>query len=147
MPAHDADHDKTRLSFAGAALYVDDVPSVLEFYGRAFGLETVHWDEQFGYGELEAGGAHLGVASHQLGEMLMPGRYSPPPPGARSDVEIGFFVSDVEAAFRRAVDAGATPLAEPRKMPWGATVAYLRSIEGTLIGLNNPMQEWKKDEE
>jgi uncharacterized glyoxalase superfamily protein PhnB len=51
------------------------------------------------------------------------------------------FVDDVPAAFARAIGAGAAPLAEPKAMAWGATVAYLRSPEGTLIGLSTPVGE------
>ena len=78
-------------------------------------------------------------ASHRLGAMLMPGAYSRPEMGQPSGVEVAFVTSDVPAAFARAVAAGATPLAEPKLMPWGATVAYLRAVEGTLIGLSTPV--------
>ena len=54
-------------------------------------------------------------------------------------VEIGFLTLDVPAAFSQAVAAGAVPLAEPKVMPWGATVAYLQSPEGTIVGLSTPM--------
>ncbi len=129
-----------KLRFAGAAVYVDDVPAVLDFYRRAFDLETRFFDEEYQYGELDTDSAILGFASHELGEMLMPGRYQSPRQGkGRSDVEIAFFTTDVPAAFARAVAAGAVVVAEPREMPWGPTVAYLRSIEGTLIGLSTPI--------
>jgi len=71
--------------------------------------------------------------------MLMPGAYAGPETGQPSGVEVAFLTSDVQAAFLRAVAAGATPLAEPKVMPWGATVAYLRAVEGTIIGLSTPI--------
>lgn len=126
------------LKFAGVAVYVDDVRLVLDFYHRAFGFRTRFFDEAFDYGELDAGETGVAFASHKTGEMLMPGRFVQPQSGQPSTVEFAFFTSDVPAAFARAVDAGAVPLAEPKLMPWGMTVAYLRSIEGTLIGLSTP---------
>jgi uncharacterized glyoxalase superfamily protein PhnB len=70
----------------------------------------------------------------------MPGTYQRPNQGQPSGVEIAFFATDVAAAFRRAIDAGAIALAEPKVMPWGQTIAYVRGIEGTMIGLCTPLQ-------
>jgi lactoylglutathione lyase len=36
------------------------------------------------------------------------------------------------------VAAGAAVVAAPREMPWGQTVAYVRSPEGTVLGLCTP---------
>ena len=128
------------LSFAGTAIYVDgDVPGILEFYRRAFGLETRFYDPVYEYGELQTGSHILAFATHKAGEFLMAGRYPRPSSNQLSGVEIAFFTADVAAAFARAVAAGATALAEPKTMPWGQTVAYVRSIEGTIVGLATPM--------
>jgi predicted enzyme related to lactoylglutathione lyase len=127
------------MKFAGTCVYVDDVAAVLDFYRRAFGFETRYFDEAVQYGELDTGATVLSFASHQFAAALMPGAYVRPANGQSAGVEVGFLVADVPAAFARAVSAGAVGLAEPKEMPWGQTVAYLRSIEGTLIGLNTPM--------
>jgi lactoylglutathione lyase len=122
------------LTFGGVAVYVDDVKAVLDFYRRAFGFETCFFDPEYDYGELDAGGPHLGIASHTLGRAVMPERYVPPArTGESFAFEIGFFTEDVAGAFARAVSAGAEAVAEPKTMPWGGTVAYVRSIEGTLV--------------
>src|SRR5262245_16094330 len=96
------------LKYAGTAIYVDDVPAALDFYWRAFGLKTRFFDESLQYGELETGGSLVAFGSHQLGDMLMPGRHAYGPPVG---VEIAFFTPDVPAAFAKAVAAGAVPLA------------------------------------
>ena len=62
-----------------------------------------------------------------------------PAGGGPSGVEVAFYTDDVLAAFARAVGAGAVVIAAPKVMPWGQTVAYVRSIEGTLIGLCTPI--------
>jgi catechol 2,3-dioxygenase-like lactoylglutathione lyase family enzyme len=60
---------------------------------------------------------------------------SPAPLG----VEIGLVTADVAAACERAVQAGAVQLAAPTRKPWGQTVAYVRTPDGTLVELCTPM--------
>lgn len=127
------------LSFAGVAVYVDDVPAALDFYHRAFGFKTRFHDQALQFAELDTGSVIVAFASHQLGEMLMPGVYVRRESNQPSGVEIAFLTSDVPAAFARAVGAGAIGLAAPKTMPWGATVAYVRGIDGTIIGFSTPM--------
>ncbi len=38
----------------------------------------------------------------------------------------------------RALEAGFTPFVEPRVMPWGQTVAYVRDPDGVLVELCTP---------
>jgi len=116
------------------------VPGILDFYHRALGLETRFYDPTYEFGELETGGPPIAFATHGTGELLMPGSYQRPDRGQPSGVEIAFYTSDVAAAFKRSIDAGAVAIAEPKVMPWGQTVAYVRGIEGTLIGFCTPMK-------
>lgn len=128
------------LKFGATVIYLHaDVPGVLDFYRRAFGLETRLYDPNYEFGELETGGPPVAFATHRTAEMFMPDRYQRPERGQPSAVEIAFFATDVAAAFKRAVDAGAVALAEPKLMPWGQTVAYVRSVEGTVVGLCSPV--------
>ena len=72
--------------------------------------------------------------------MMFSGRRPHETPNSQaSGVEIAFYTSDVSAAFARAVAAGAVTLASPKIMPWGQTVAYFRSVEGTIVGLATRM--------
>ena len=132
------EHAKPKLTLAGAAIYVEDVRAVLDFYRRAFGFETRFFDASLDYGELDTGTICLAVASHKTGETLMGDAYRRPAANQPGSVEIAFLTQDVPAAFDRAVKAGAVPVSAPKWMPWGLMVAYLRSIEGTLIGLSTP---------
>jgi predicted enzyme related to lactoylglutathione lyase len=127
------------MKYAGTAIYVDDVAAALDFYLRAFGMETRFYDEKLGYGELETGGSLLAFGSHEAGEFLMPGRYHRMPDGKPVGAEVAFFTEDVQGAFEKAVAEGAAAIAAPKVMPWGATVAYLRAPEGTIIGLSTPI--------
>jgi len=125
------------MQFGGTILYVEEVSAVVDFYRRAFGLEVRFSDEPLGYVELETGGSLLAIAAHSLGEMLMPGKYARPVKGP-AGVEIAFLTTDVPAAFSKAIAEGAVPIAQPRRMPWGLEVAYVRAPEGTLIGFSEP---------
>ena len=125
------------MTFHGVVIFVDDIPGVLDFYQRAFGFEVRSFDEKLQYAELESGVTVLAFAAHELGRMLMPHAYERPENGP-AGVEIAFATADVIGAFARAVAAGAKPIAEPKRMPWGMMSAYVRSTEGTLVGFGDP---------
>ena len=125
------------MQFGGTVLYVDDASAAVDFYRRAFGLKLRFFDEALVFAELETGGSTLAIASHALGEMLMPLAYSRPVDGP-AGVEIAFFTNDVPAAYSKAIAEGAVALAAPKRMPWGLEVAYVRAPEGTLIGFSEP---------
>jgi lactoylglutathione lyase len=110
----------------------------MDFYRRAFGLELRFYDEALGFAELDTGGSTLAIASHSLGEMLMPNEYSRPADGRLAGVEIAFLTSDVPSSFATAIAEGATPIASPKRMPWGLEVAYVRAPEGTMVGFSEP---------
>jgi lactoylglutathione lyase len=120
-------------------LYVPDVEATATFYETAFGLKRRFVDES-GYGELETGATALGFAS----EALM-GRngvhFHPSRPGDKQATasEIAFLVADPQSAFERAVRAGATPVMDPSKKPWGQTVAYGRDLTGFVVELCTPI--------
>lgn len=126
------------MRFCATVLYVNDVSAAIDFYTRAFGLTLRFRDETLGFAELETGGSVLAIASHSLGEFLMPGVYSPAEGGQPAGVEIAFLTADVPAAFAKLIAEGAAPLAVPKRMPWGLQVAYARAPDGTLLGLSEP---------
>ena len=128
------------MNFGYTIIYVDDVPATLEFYNKAFGLATRFLHESNGYGELETGATALAFAAHEVAEQNLPEGYSRVSCQERPfGVEVGLVTADVAGAYEIAVAAGATPLAEPKAKPWGQVVAYVRSIEGTLVELCSPM--------
>ena len=97
-------------------------------------------DTAFGFAIIDVGGTELGIATHAAGETMMPGNYRRPRSGHPEGVEIAFYTEDVSGAYQKAVQAGAASVAEPKAMSWGQTVAYVRSIEGTVIGLCSPLE-------
>lgn len=126
------------MTFAYTILYVPDVDAAASFYERAFGLERGFVDPDGNYLGLVTGDTTLAFAREGFvqgnGLAFEPVRPDAGPPG----VEIGLVFDDVEAAFERAVEAGATPWYEPAMQPWGQTVSYVRDPNGFLVEIASP---------
>jgi uncharacterized glyoxalase superfamily protein PhnB len=125
--------------FGYTIVYVDDVAAVLDFYDRAFGIETRFVVDTGDYGELETGGTALAFASHGLGAANLSSGYVRADGTQPLGFELAFVTPDVASAFERAIQAGAVAIAEPQVKPWGQTVAYVRSIEGSVVELASPI--------
>jgi PhnB protein len=99
-------------------LVVHDGAAAIEFYQRAFGAQL--------RGRVDGPDGKVGHASLQIGDSQLmlsdpfpQARYQPPPDLGGTSCGIYVYVEDVDAAFARAVDAGATALSEPQDMFWG----------------------------
>jgi lactoylglutathione lyase len=128
------------MRFAYAIAYVREVERSVAFYEQVFGLQRRFVDESGQYAEMETGETTLAFASNELGASNLPGGFrrndpAEPPAG----VEIAFLTEDVGVAFRKALEAGATSVAEPKTKPWGQTVAYVRDRDGVLVEIGNQM--------
>lgn len=128
------------MQFAYAIVYVEDVAASLAFFEAAFGLERRFLHPSGEYGELSTGATALAFARHataraNLGHDYVAADASDRPLG----MEVGLACADVPAAWQRAVDAGARPMAAPATKPWGQVVAYVRCPDGTLVELCTPM--------
>ena len=128
------------MRFGYAIAYVREVKKSVAFYERAFGLKRRFVDESGQYAEMQTGETTLAFASNELGHSNLPGgsRENDPaePPAG---VEIAFVAEDVGAAFRSALEAGATKVAEPKTKPWGQAVAYVRDPDGVLVEIGSEM--------
>jgi PhnB protein len=106
-------------------LAIDDVAAALEFYPRAFGaterLRLSLPDGSIAHAELELNGAlvTLGAAIPAYG-LQAPDKDGP------VQVAITLSVPDVDAAYTRALDAGATGMSEPADQFHGDRTASLR---------------------
>jgi uncharacterized glyoxalase superfamily protein PhnB len=56
-------------------------------------------------------------------------------------VELSFTAEDVDGAYKKAVAAGAVPFKDLEEKPWGQTVAYVRTPEGSIIEIGTPIGE------
>ncbi len=112
-------------------LYVDDVPSTLDFFERAFGLQRGFLHESGDYGELKTGETKLAFSSTALMQQL---EKNPAAPNAKSPTfEIAFETENVKAALERAIDAGATLIQDARDEPWGQTTSYVSDPNRYLV--------------
>lgn len=129
------------MKFAYTIAYVDDVLKTITFYEKAFGLKRrSEVKEGQEYAELETEGVTLSFALASFIRSSLPVEFRPnnatlPPAG----IEIAFTDADVQAAFDRAVSAGAVPIAAPVRRPWGQIVSYVRDPNGILIEIASPM--------
>jgi len=131
------------MKFGYTIIYVEDVLDTLGFYEKAFGFErglVVEEDNIVYYAELKSGETIIGFASYEMGKMNFDDKYEKiTNKGNPVGLELVFVDEDVEACTNKAVKVGAELIAEPTEKPWGQTVSYVRSIEGTLIEICSPM--------
>ncbi len=112
-------------------LYVADVPATMAFYADAFDLTRGFLHESGDYGEMITGETKLAFSSHAL--MAQLGKQVATKAPDRPSFELAFETEDVAAALDRALGAGATAVQGVTEMPWGQTLAYVRTPEGTLV--------------
>jgi lactoylglutathione lyase len=120
-------------------LYVKDVPRSVAFYEDAFGLSRRFVHEAGMYAEMDTGATTLAFAANGLAKSNLPcgfqeNHLSRPPAG----FEIAFISDDVEAAYQRALAAGATAVSPPGQKPWGQTVAFVRDKDGIVVEICSP---------
>lgn len=104
-------------------LVVADPAAALDFYARAFGaVELFRWPDgdTIGHAEFRIGGTRLTLGP----ETPASGCVGPRAAGSAS-ATLTLFADDVEAAFARAVKAGATVRQEPVEEPWGGRGGWL----------------------
>ncbi|MGM1029563.1 MAG: VOC family protein [Actinomycetota bacterium] len=102
-------------------------PERLEaFYVAAFGAERTYAFTDDGRDVYVA--LRVGASTVSIGLDNDPGRE---PVGAA----LWLYVDDVDDAYRAALDAGATSVAEPALMPWGERVAQVRDPSGFVLYL------------
>lgn len=126
------------MKFGYTILYVANVEQTVRFYEAAFNLKR-NFVHESGYGEMATGDTKLSFASLELarsnGVNFRPTAVHEAAPA----VELAFIADDVVTAFVTAVEAGATPISQPKQKPWGQTIAYVRDLNGFLIEICSPM--------
>lgn len=125
------------MKFGYTILYVEDVGKSVAFYEAAFGFKTKFLHESGDFGELDTGTTSLAFSSRKL--MAALGKNPRPADAAAPSCEIAFVTEDVPAAQAQALQAGATLIQEPERMPWGQTVAYVADIDGFLVEICTPV--------
>ena len=128
------------MKFGYTIIYVPSVEDSLAFYEKAFGFKRRFLHESGTYGELDTGETALGFAAHELADANFPsGHVSASDSKLPLGMEVAFVTSDVPAAHKKALQAGARELAKPVQKPWGQTVSYVRCPDGSVVELCTPV--------
>jgi PhnB protein len=125
-------------------LIVDDPGAALDFYARAFGAETVERMEMGGkiaHAEIRIGDSHVMLS----GEWPDMGKLGPKARGGAT-ASLMIYLDDVDAAFRRALDAGATEERAPENQFWGDRMGVLKDPFGHSWMLATHVEDVAEDE-
>ena len=96
-----------------AQLSIDGAAKAVEFYKKAFGAEVVDT-------ALDPSGTKVWHASLRIGDsMIMVNDVFNEMGGSASQSSMWLYVTDADASFKRAVDAGAKETMKPADMFWG----------------------------
>ncbi|EXC10614.1 hypothetical protein L484_025194 [Morus notabilis] len=133
--------------FAYTVVYVKDVARCVEFYKNAFGFSVRRLDESHRWGELESGQTTIAFTPlHQHETDDLTGSVQTPEYARdRAPVEVCFVYSDVDAAYKKAVENGAVPVSEPEQKEWGQKVGYLRDLNGIVVRIGSHVHPPKHD--
>jgi len=123
------------MKFGYTILYVDSVEGTIAFYEKAFGLKRDMVVEGE-FGQLATGATKLGFAAKRM--LPVPALHSAPNDKPLA-LEIALVTDDVQAAFDKAVAAGAESVSKPAQKPWDQIVAYVRDNNGYLVELCTPV--------
>ena len=131
---------RNRPGFGWVVVYVPDVRDALRFYETAFGLTATFVDESASFGQLDTGATALAFCSEERAAREIRGSFRH---GSLdhdpANFELVLVYEDVDDAFRRAVTAGCTPVAEPEVKPHGQTAGFVRDPYGTLVEIASPL--------
>jgi uncharacterized glyoxalase superfamily protein PhnB len=102
-----------------AHLFLDRASDAIPFYQKAFGAEVLDRAS-------DPSGKKVWHASLRIGDsIIMVNDVFPEMGGAESRSALWLYVTDVDASFQRAVDAGAKAGQPPTDMFWGDRIGYL----------------------
>jgi len=122
------------MKFDMIGLYVEDLPVMVDFYQRVFGLET-DWNGTDPYAEFQHEGIRFSMyARSELPTLL--GQTPEYPQRLNGTFELAVNVGqpeNVDCTFDEVVAKGATPIYAPRDEPWQMRSAMIADPEGNLI--------------
>ncbi len=120
-------------------MYVKDVLTTVNFYERAFGLQSRFIHESHTYAEMETGQTILAFAKEEMVQASLPFRLNRLN-NETAGIEIGLVTENVEQQFQKALDAGAIAVLSPNQKPWGQIVSYVKDNNGCLVEICSPVQ-------
>lgn len=112
-------------------LTVSDLDRAVKLYRDGFGLD-LHVDDHQG-DDIWITGRHA-ATSWSEGAFMHFALYESKDGSSTTGAQIAFRVGDLNAAHRKAVDAGAEVIHGPKPQPWGTSARY-RDFDGNIIEL------------
>ncbi|HEV2177645.1 MAG TPA: VOC family protein [Terriglobia bacterium] len=95
---------------------------------------------KWAFGGVEVFSAKGGLHTHiRLGDSIVMIDGAPSMPYDETPAALHFYVPDIDAVYRRAVEAGATPIAPPADHDYGERGASLKDAHGNLWYLATPL--------
>ena len=121
-----------------AYLQVDGAMKMAEFYRRAFGDEVAAAHPVDDKGRTMHVHLYINGSSVMLSDAYPEHGHSLQKPQA---FNLTLMVRDIDAAFKRAVDAGAEAVLPVQEMFWGDRYGQLRDPFGILWAMNEPKRQ------
>jgi len=125
---------------------ITDCAKAIDFYKRALGAQEL--DRM-----MAPDGKSVWHVALKIGDSVvfmadeMPGMSPPSPgPGRPSPMRLWLYVKDCDAAFKRAVDAGAKAAAQPEDMFWGDRCGAVKDPFGYEWTLATRVREMTREE-
>ncbi|KAJ8750523.1 hypothetical protein K2173_015675 [Erythroxylum novogranatense] len=127
-------------AFAYTVVYSEDVAKSVAFYNKAFGYDVRRLDESHRWAELDSGQTTIAFTplhQHETDNRSGQVHRTPHTTGERPPIEVCFVYSDVDAAYKRAVENGAIAVSQPEDREWGQRVGYVRDIDGNVVRMGS----------
>ena len=125
------------------SLTARDAKAAIDFYTRAFGAELKfkldHPSGKIGHAEFQIGNSRIMISDEYP-------EYGAVAPEIGKGATFMIYVDDVDAAFARAVAAGATPVQEPTDMFWGDRAGRLNDPVGYRWTLASHVRDVSQEE-
>lgn len=125
----------------GFGLLVKDMAAMIRFYRDVLGFEIREQEDTSNVYLVKDGTLFL-LYGRQDFEKMTHRKYSYVN-GLNGHFELALYVdtfAEVDEAYKRAVENGATPVLEPEDEPWGQRTCYIADPEGNLIEIGS----WSK---
>jgi uncharacterized glyoxalase superfamily protein PhnB len=103
------------------------MPAAVSFY-LALGFQLLYGGQQAGFTSFRVGHGYLNLQAH-----------APPAPGPIWGRVI-FWVADVDAMYRRALEAGFVPETSPVDASWGERYFHIRDPDGHELSFAHPLR-------
>jgi PhnB protein len=126
-------------------LAVEDAAGAIEYYKKAFGAsERVRMDApggKIGHAELEIGDSLV-----MLSDPFPQSSTKPPNEVGAATSSVFMYVEDVDAAVKKAIDAGATIVMEPEDQFWGDRFGTIKDPYGHIWGIATHVEDVSPEE-